>query len=59
MEALRGDSLSEVNFELEWMEMVKGIEEERKLASSVGPLDMFKGACGQVENGRLVANSYR
>ncbi|GME52867.1 General substrate transporter [Neofusicoccum parvum] len=28
--------------ELEWMEMVKGIEEEKRLATTVGVLDMFK-----------------
>ncbi|AEO60449.1 hypothetical protein MYCTH_2129548 [Thermothelomyces thermophilus ATCC 42464] len=43
LEVLRSDSLDEEQFELEWVEMVKGIEEERKLASSVGPLDMFRG----------------
>ncbi len=43
LEILRGDSLQEEQFELEWMEMVKGIEEEKKLAGSVGPLDMFRG----------------
>lgn len=40
---LRSDSLSADQFELEWVEMVKGIDEEKKLASSVGPLDMFRG----------------
>ncbi|KAL2185740.1 general substrate transporter [Thermothelomyces heterothallicus CBS 203.75] len=43
LEVLRSGSLDEEQFELEWVEMVKGIEEERKLASSVGPLDMFRG----------------
>lgn len=43
LEVLRGDSLSAEALELEWVEMVKGIEEENKLASSVGPLDMFRG----------------
>lgn len=45
LEVLRSDSLSEEQFELEWVEMVKGIEEEKKSASSVGPLDMFRGRC--------------
>ncbi|KAI1098703.1 general substrate transporter [Jackrogersella minutella] len=40
---LRGDSLSPEGFELEWVEMVKGIEEEKHTASTIGPLDMFKG----------------
>jgi MFS family permease len=43
LEVLRSDSLREEQFELEWVEMVRGIEEEKKLASSVGPLDMFRG----------------
>ncbi|EGZ67571.1 general substrate transporter [Neurospora tetrasperma FGSC 2509] len=30
--------------EVEWVEMVKGIEEEKRLASTVGPLDMFRGS---------------
>jgi len=45
LEILRGDSLQEEQFELEWIEMVKGIEEEKKLAGSVGPLDMLRGRC--------------
>jgi MFS family permease len=43
LQTLRGDSLGHESFELEWLEMVKGIEEEKKLASSVGPLEMFRG----------------
>lgn len=43
LEELRSDSLNEEQFELEWVEMVRGIEEERKLARSVGPLEMFRG----------------
>ncbi|KAK3290802.1 general substrate transporter [Chaetomium fimeti] len=43
LEELRGDSLNDDNLELEWVEMVKGIEEEKRLASSVGPLEMFRG----------------
>ncbi|KAL2023354.1 hypothetical protein VTK56DRAFT_3092 [Thermocarpiscus australiensis] len=44
LEVLRGDALQPEEFELEWVEMVKGIEEEKRLASSVGPLDMFRGS---------------
>ncbi|KAK3313998.1 general substrate transporter [Apodospora peruviana] len=44
LERLRGDSLRQDEFELEWVEMVRGIEEEKKLASTVGPLDMFRGS---------------
>lgn len=30
--------------EIEWVEMVRGIEDEKKLAKTVGPLDMFRGS---------------
>ncbi|KAI0007457.1 general substrate transporter [Xylariaceae sp. FL0662B] len=40
---LRGNSLPADGLELEWVEMVKGIEEEKQLAKKIGPLDMFKG----------------
>lgn len=40
---LRGTSMRPEDFELEWVEVVKGIEEERKLARTTGPLDMFQG----------------
>ncbi|KAI1376407.1 general substrate transporter [Hypoxylon crocopeplum] len=43
LQKLRGDSLSPEAFELEWVEMVKGIEEEMQAAKTIGPLDMFKG----------------
>lgn len=43
LKKLRGDSLSAEGFELEWVEMVKGIEEEKHTAKTIGPLDMFKG----------------
>jgi MFS family permease len=43
LEVLRDGSLSEEQLEWEWVEMVRGIEEEQKLASSVGALDMFRG----------------
>ena len=43
LQRLRGDSLSAEDFELEWVEMEKGIDEEKRSAQSVGPLDMFKG----------------
>ncbi|EMR68135.1 putative general substrate transporter protein [Eutypa lata UCREL1] len=42
LEALRGNSLKPEELELEWVEMVKGIEEEKRTASAVGPLDMFR-----------------
>ncbi len=44
LETLRGDSVGVEDFELEWIEMVRGIEEERKLARTVGALDMFRGS---------------
>jgi len=43
LQTLRGTSLEPSEFELEFAEMVKGIEEERKIAKTVKPLDMFKG----------------
>ncbi|KAI1751996.1 general substrate transporter [Xylaria castorea] len=43
LESLRGDSLLPEELELEWVEMVKGIEEEKRTAETVGVLDMFKG----------------
>ncbi|TRX98005.1 hypothetical protein FHL15_001215 [Xylaria flabelliformis] len=42
LENLRGDSLPPEELELEWVEMVKGIEEEKRTAETVGALDMFK-----------------
>ncbi|KAI1082924.1 general substrate transporter [Whalleya microplaca] len=41
--SLRGDSLPAEGLELEWIEMVKGIEEEKQLSKTIGPFDMFKG----------------
>lgn len=29
--------------EVEYVEMVKGIEEEKRVAATVGPMDMFRG----------------
>lgn len=43
LESLRGGSLRPEELELEWVEMVKGIEEEKKLASTIGPLDQYRG----------------
>ncbi|ORY63348.1 general substrate transporter [Pseudomassariella vexata] len=43
LKTLRGGSLQHDEFELEWTEMVKGIEEEKRNARTVGPLDMFRG----------------
>lgn len=43
LKTLRGDSLVHEEFELEWTEMVKGIEEEKRTAQTIGPLDMFRG----------------
>ncbi|OCT44893.1 putative sugar transporter [Cladophialophora carrionii] len=44
LETLRADSLAPEYFELEWAEIIRGVEEERKTAKSVGLLDMFRGA---------------
>ncbi|GAP91493.1 putative general substrate transporter [Rosellinia necatrix] len=43
LETLRGGSLDPEELEVEWVEMVKGIEEEKRTAATTGPLDMFKG----------------
>ncbi len=44
LNTLRGNSASSEELEVEWLEMVKGIEEEKRAAKRIGPLDMFKGA---------------
>ncbi|KUI59800.1 General alpha-glucoside permease [Cytospora mali] len=43
LETLRGDSLRPEELDLEWTEMVKGIEEEQRLAKTIGPLDQYRG----------------
>ncbi|POS77113.1 hypothetical protein DHEL01_v204490 [Diaporthe helianthi] len=43
LESLRGGSLRPEELELEWVEMVQGIEEEKKLARTIGPLDQYRG----------------
>lgn len=43
LEALRGDALRPEELDLEWAEMVRGIEEEKRLARTVGPLDQYRG----------------
>jgi MFS family permease len=43
LNTLRGDSMRPEELELEWVEMVKGIEEEKRTAQTIGPLDMFRG----------------
>ncbi|KAI0160245.1 general substrate transporter [Xylariaceae sp. FL1272] len=43
LEGLRGNSLLLKELELEYVEMVNGIEEEKRTAKTIGPLDMFKG----------------
>lgn len=48
LEALRGDSLLPEHLELEWTEMVQGIEDEKRAARTIGPLDMFRGEYGIV-----------
>lgn len=44
LETLRGDSLHPEELEVEWVEMVKGINEEKQTAETIGALDMFKGS---------------
>lgn len=42
-EKLRRGAVDDTTFEIEWAEMVKGVEEEKSLATSVSVIDMFKG----------------
>lgn len=44
LETLRGDWMESKYLELEWSEMVRGVEEEKKLAKTIGFLDMFRGS---------------
>lgn len=43
LQTLRGNAVNEQSLELEWAEMVRGVEEEKKSAKSVGFVDMFRG----------------
>lgn len=43
LKKLRGGSVEQQYLELEWAEMVRGVEEEKKLAKSLSFLDMFRG----------------
>jgi len=43
LETLRAHTLTPEYFELEWAEMIRGVEEEKRTAKSVGILDMFRG----------------
>ncbi|KAK5653410.1 hypothetical protein OQA88_8895 [Cercophora sp. LCS_1] len=44
LETLRGSSVSPNELDIEFTEMIKGIQEEKRVSSTVGPLDMFKGS---------------
>lgn len=59
LETLRGTSVPPEFIELEWTEMVKGIEEEKRLATTVGALDMFKGKCSVVAPSESLADGFR
>lgn len=43
LEALRTDAVEQNQLELEWTEMVKGVEEEKKIAKATSFIDMFRG----------------
>ncbi|CZR63062.1 probable transporter (major facilitator superfamily) [Phialocephala subalpina] len=43
LETLRGNSVDNKYIELEWAEMLRGVEEEKNLAKSIGFLDIFRG----------------
>ena len=42
--SLRGTAIAREQIELEWVEMARGIDEEKRIARSVGPIDMYRGA---------------
>ncbi|KAK5113756.1 hypothetical protein LTR85_010773 [Meristemomyces frigidus] len=46
LERLRPSSVPAEYLELEWAEMLRGVEEEKSHAKSVGVLDMFRGVIG-------------
>lgn len=43
LERLRGNAVTPECIELEWIEMVRGVQEEQRTANTVAFLDMFKG----------------
>lgn len=43
LERLRGSELDPAEIEIEWVEMVRGVEQEMLISKSVGFLDMFRG----------------
>ena len=43
LEKLRADSVASEYLELEWAEMVRGVEEEKSVAKGISILDMFRG----------------
>jgi len=43
LERLMGHEADRTNLEIEWAEMVRGVEEEKLMAKGVGPMDMFRG----------------
>jgi MFS family permease len=43
LERLRADSVSAEYLELEWAEMIRGVEEEKRIAKSIEISDMFRG----------------
>lgn len=45
LENLRGSLVPIEHVEIEWAEMLQGVEEEKRNAKSVAVLDMFKGQC--------------
>ncbi|KAH8647097.1 general substrate transporter [Ilyonectria robusta] len=43
LERLRGSELDPAEIEIEWVEMVRGVEQEMLVSKNVGFLDMFRG----------------
>jgi len=46
LEALRQGAIEGEELELEWTEMIKGVEEENRIAKKLAFLDMFRGMSG-------------
>lgn len=46
LEALRQGAIEGEELELEWAEMIKGVEEEKRISKNLAFLDMFRGTSG-------------
>jgi len=46
LEALRQGAIEGEELEFEWIEMIKGVEEEKSISKKLTFLDMFRGTSG-------------